>query len=812
MKFSGYTSLSSVPVNEISAQQKALLSSLWVESVEEFSALMAVTDVSERCRGVNVDNLRKTAFTVFGSVPDDRLAHWRKTAPGGALGCAVKEETLQLFAACGRLSEPGSVTMQASNAPLPASVRLMDKLLPVRDQGSRGTCVAFATTALREFLAACSDQLSEQFLYWACKHNDGIPECEGTYVATAMSVLETKGECREQIWPYNPSPIAGNEAQDPLPDGAETDALRFKTTGTRSVSRNNVNHYKHVLAGTDGNAPSPVVIGALVFDSWLCSPATAHTGKITMPLPGEQPVGGHAMLVVGYQDDTSVPGGGYFIVRNSWAETWASHSPEAAGHALMPYAYVEAYVCDAFSAFCDRSGDKNADIERTETLVEKVQSETRHEEKGARNSVDEKYIAVLSEAQRDKNHKRLEKGTRVIRHPESPELFLEDTPQNRKAFINAGYAWDNATLTSLWFPDSVEWKRTASSNFAVEHAYCRHFMDALDKNLKEAVGEPVPDFKLPWWTGCLAWHPTVKSVEMVADLSDAFVRQICSEGGAPENAEIPDAWLRELKKVNVLRIYRVRGFQYCSCVIVCYGTSLRFKRGAQPEIVAADSSYEALASHVFKEWVEKSGDKPRAVFYAMGAGQWNAEKVTDSSITFPVLSHPCGDSWKTLCPPNFNTRRYLRWFIDRLTPITSAQRVSAIEKAVRGLLDDGHAGSIRVERIAKMTGYRRSAVAKAFEAMQESGHYECYRIEKELAVRKSASGGQGITFYKEKNPVIRYHVCMLICTFISILGWFVINYLSSGIFNWAYLLIVFVFVYFGRCLEAGIKRNQKELT
>ena len=33
-------------------------------------------------------------------------------------------------------------------------------------------------------------------------------------------------------------------------------------------------------------------------------------------------LGGHAILIVGYTDDPSVDGGGYFIVKNSWGTSW----------------------------------------------------------------------------------------------------------------------------------------------------------------------------------------------------------------------------------------------------------------------------------------------------------------------------------------------------------------------------------------------------------------------------------------------------------------------------------------------------------
>ncbi len=53
---------------------------------------------------------------------------------------------------------------------------------------------------------------------------------------------------------------------------------------------------------------------------------------------------GHAMCLVGYADDKSYAGGGYFIARNSWSDTrWGSKSPEKPGYALIPYAYIADY-------------------------------------------------------------------------------------------------------------------------------------------------------------------------------------------------------------------------------------------------------------------------------------------------------------------------------------------------------------------------------------------------------------------------------------------------------------------------------------
>mgnify|MGYP002146578935 CR=1 FL=1 len=46
--------------------------------------------------------------------------------------------------------------------------------------------------------------------------------------------------------------------------------------------------------------------------------------------PGEERLGGHAVMLVGYEDMDS-----RFIVRNSWGMKWG-----ADGHFTMPYAYI----------------------------------------------------------------------------------------------------------------------------------------------------------------------------------------------------------------------------------------------------------------------------------------------------------------------------------------------------------------------------------------------------------------------------------------------------------------------------------------
>lgn len=95
-------------------------------------------------------------------------------------------------------------------------------------------------------------------------------------------------------------------------------------------------------------AKKPVGISIPVYNSWYSSAQTTKTGAITMRLGSEPSVGGHAVCLVGYQDSATAPGGGYFIVRNSWGLTWGSQCVYGAGYGTIPYQYITNENTEAF--------------------------------------------------------------------------------------------------------------------------------------------------------------------------------------------------------------------------------------------------------------------------------------------------------------------------------------------------------------------------------------------------------------------------------------------------------------------------------
>jgi C1A family cysteine protease len=141
----------------------------------------------------------------------------------------------------------------------------------------------------------------------------------GAQIRDGAKVIAAQGACPETDWPYDPAQFAVEP-----PDAAYSDGLQDIAVQYQSVAQS-AHFLKSALAGG-----LPVVIGISVYESFE-SDAVAATGTVPMPDEAtEQLLGGHAVLLVGYDDATS-----RWLVRNSWGDTWGQ-----AGYFTLPYAYL----------------------------------------------------------------------------------------------------------------------------------------------------------------------------------------------------------------------------------------------------------------------------------------------------------------------------------------------------------------------------------------------------------------------------------------------------------------------------------------
>jgi len=346
----------SVPLANVPGLTTAQIKTLndaWIDTAQELVALAkepeSVRNLLERALGVDRHALDQIIQAAQGVIPKTRALRSIQLEQEAALtdyglGALLDEppEVLER-----RLALP-SYEPLSGRFVLPSSVSYLDQLPPVRNQGSRGTCVAHAVLAMREQLETAAGSppdidLSEQFVYWWCKEHDGIPNVSGTYVSMGMRCLNEAGAPWEDIWPYV-SHEQGDQGQGPPPPAAAHGDPARRTSRTISLNRADITGIKTCIA--EGRA---VAFSIPVFDSWYYSSATRRWGKITLPLPYESVDGGHAMALVGYQDDPAVPGGGYFLVRNSW-QPWSYDGVWQEGYGYIPYAYISRYATAVFSA------------------------------------------------------------------------------------------------------------------------------------------------------------------------------------------------------------------------------------------------------------------------------------------------------------------------------------------------------------------------------------------------------------------------------------------------------------------------------
>jgi C1A family cysteine protease len=231
-----------------------------------------------------------------------------------------------------------SLTRVAAPVAIPAIVDLSRNCPPVFDQGDIGSCtgnsIAAAydylelmeqrqkvpVTAAHEEFQGAYDNASRLFIYYNERLLEGTTDQDaGAEIRDGIKTLNQYGVCKESTWPYGDQNTFVKPTQ-----GAYNEAAQHKIVHYQRLE--SLDDVRHCIA-----SGYPVVIGFSVYTQFESAEMSA-SGELKMPGPGDSCLGGHAVLITGYNDPA-----GRVRIRNSWGVGWGL---QGSGYFHMSYEYL----------------------------------------------------------------------------------------------------------------------------------------------------------------------------------------------------------------------------------------------------------------------------------------------------------------------------------------------------------------------------------------------------------------------------------------------------------------------------------------
>ena len=202
---------------------------------------------------------------------------------------------------------------------LPPVVDLRKYCGPIKDQGQLGSCTGHAFSSAIEWIFRAylkgDPVLSPLYLYAQELIADGdFPQDNGSDGTTGSTVCIANGCCEDTLYPDSSQKI-----QQPTAE-MNTNAAQYKLGAYHGLTGSDV--AQSVIGDP---VPWPVQMGFTVYDSFESS--EVESSGIYNPQPGESFVGGHEVLMVGYDVGTTPalrPQGcpPAALIQNSWGAGW----------------------------------------------------------------------------------------------------------------------------------------------------------------------------------------------------------------------------------------------------------------------------------------------------------------------------------------------------------------------------------------------------------------------------------------------------------------------------------------------------------
>ena len=203
-------------------------------------------------------------------------------------------------------------------------VDLREKCPKNYTQGELGSCTANALACAIQFDEIKQNLLNNEtpsrlFIYYNERDMEGnVDNDTGASLRDGVKTINKIGYCNETQWPYDIEKFKEKPTGDCYDYARKHKALTYKRV------QQDETHIKSVL-----NMGFPIVFGISVYESFE-SEDVAKNGIVPLPEKEERMLGGHAIVLVGYDQEKRL-----FIFRNSWGEDWGDK-----GYGYLPFEYV----------------------------------------------------------------------------------------------------------------------------------------------------------------------------------------------------------------------------------------------------------------------------------------------------------------------------------------------------------------------------------------------------------------------------------------------------------------------------------------
>ncbi len=182
-------------------------------------------------------------------------------------------------------------------------VDLRNQFGPVRDQGERPTCMAFAASDVHSFARDSLDMLSAEYAFYHAVHRQLTPDrTKGVSFSAMVDTIAMDGQPMESGWPY----LSDLQANDPWTPPASPGTIYRRNTRTIVNALKEI--FDALLTG------SPVILGMEISNSFY----NLRAGDV-LPVANEALAGRHALIAVGLGVQNSAH---CLLLRNSWGTGW----------------------------------------------------------------------------------------------------------------------------------------------------------------------------------------------------------------------------------------------------------------------------------------------------------------------------------------------------------------------------------------------------------------------------------------------------------------------------------------------------------